>query len=243
MERGPATVVDAPANAVLKTLRVPDVLRESVLVTVPVLKTHAKTTITGALKNQWGCLPKMRHEYHLVLDDAIADLNATLKPRFAIMDGTVGLEGNGPKSGHPRVADRVLASADLVALDTVHAATIGVDPAGVRHLATSASRGLGVNDLRAIEVRGLHPAEHRVPFALAHHNTVSLVENLLRKSVLKRLVFDTPVFDLCLFGAKTYYRLWSRRHAAACWSEVLAHPFYGPLWRAALEEGAGSVRS
>jgi hypothetical protein len=237
MERGPATVVEAPNNAVLKSLRVPDVLRDSVLVTVPVLKTHAKTTITGALKNQWGCLPKMRHEYHLVLDDAIADLNATLRPRFAIMDGTIGLEGNGPKSGHPRVADRVLASSDLVALDTVHAATIGLDPGSVRHLTTCAARGLGTRDLARIEVRGLHPQGHGVPFARARHNTVSLVENVLRRSSLKWLFFDTPVFGVCLRGAKAYYHLWSRLHAAAAWNEVLAHPFYGPLWRAALEDG------
>ena len=237
MERVEATRVGAADNAVLKTLPVPNVLRDNVLVTVPVLKTHAKTTISGALKNQWGCLPKMRHEYHLVLDEAIADLNTTLRPRFAIMDATIGLEGNGPKSGHPRVADRVLASADLVALDTVHAATIGVDPGSVRHLATSALRGLGVNDLARIEVRGLHPANHSLPFVLARHNPVSWVENLLRKSALKRLVFDTPVFDLCLKGAKLYYTLWTRLHATACWNEVLAHPFYGPLWKAALEDG------
>ena len=237
MERGEATRIEAPENAVLKSLPVPNVLRDNLLVTVPVLKTHAKTRISGALKNQWGCLPKMRHEYHLVLDDAIADLNATLRPRFAIMDATVGLEGNGPKSGHPRIVDRVLASADLVALDTVHAATIGVDPASVRHLATSAARGLGMNELAGIDVRGLHPAEHPIPFVLAHHNAVSWVENLLRKSALKRLVFDTPLFDLCLKGAKSYYRLWTHRHGAACWNEILAHPFYGPLWKAALEDG------
>lgn len=237
MERGESVRVAAPENAVLKNLPVPTVLRDNVLVTVPVLKTHAKTRISGALKNQWGCLPKMRHEYHLVLDDAIADLNATLRPRFAIMDATIGLEGNGPKSGHPRVADRVLASGDLVALDTVHAATIGIDPATVRHLATSARRGLGVNDLAGIEVRGLDPVLHRIPFTLAQHNAVSWVENLLRKSALKRLCFDTPVFDLCLKGAKSYYRLWTRLHGARCWNEVLAHPFYGPLWKAALEDG------
>ena len=212
MERGEATRVEAADNAVLKSLPVPNVLRDNLLVTVPVLKTHAKTRISGALKNQWGCLPKMRHEYHLVLDDAIADLNATLRPRFAIMDATVGLEGNGPKSGRPRIVDRVLASSDLVALDTVHAATIGVDPPSVRHLATSAGRGLGVNDLVRIEVRGLHPADHPIPFTLARHNAVSWVENLLRRSALKRVVFDTPLFDFCLMGAKSYYRLWTHLH-------------------------------
>lgn len=236
MERGEVVSVDAPENAVLKRLPVPRILRDTVLITVPVIKTHAKTVITGSLKNQWGCLPKMRHEYHLVLDDAIADLNATLKPRFAVMDATIGLQGNGPKSGSPRVADRVLASADLVALDTVHAATIGLDPATVRHLATCAARGLGVNQLAQIEVRGLDPVRDRVVFQPARHNAVSLVENLLRKSALKKLFFDTPVFDVCLWGAKNYYRIWTRLHAESCWRLVLAHPFYGPLWKAALAD-------
>lgn len=236
MERGEVVTVEAPENAVLRRLPVPRILRETVLITVPVMKTHAKTVITGSLKNQWGCLPKMRHEYHLVLDDAIADLNATLRPAFSVMDGTIGLQGNGPKSGSPRVADRVLASADLVALDTVHAATIGVDPGRVRHLSTCSARGLGVGELAGIEVRGLDPVEHRVPFQHARHNAVSLVENLLRKSTLKKLFFDTPVFDVCLWGAKNYYRIWSRLHAQRCWREVLAHPFYGPLWKAALAD-------
>ena len=40
------------------------------------------------------------------------------------------------------------------------------------------------------------------------------LENVLRRSALKRLVFDTPVFRTCLWGAKLYYRNWSRRHAA-----------------------------
>ena len=240
MDRGESAPEDAPDNVVLKRPPVPKILRETVLVSVPVMKTHAKTVITGALKNQWGCLPKMRHEYHLVLDDAIADLNATLRPRFAIMDGTVGLQGNGPKSGSPRIADRVLASADLVALDTIHATTIGVDPARVRHLQTCSARGLGVSDIAKIEVRGLDPVKDRVAFLPAKHNAVSVVENLLRKSALKRLFFNTPIFDVCLWGAKNYYRIWTALHAERCWRGVLEHPFYGPLWKAALEAGRRS---
>jgi hypothetical protein len=78
-----------------------------------------------------------------------------------------------------------------------------------------------------------------VPFRSARHNAVSLVENLLRRSQLKPLFFNTPLFKVCLLGAKLYYRLWTRRHARRCWDEVLQHPFYGPLWRAALREGGG----
>jgi uncharacterized protein (DUF362 family) len=230
MSRTGGTMVRAPENRVLREIVVPDVLREALLVTVPVMKTHAKTGITGALKNQWGCLPKMRHEYHLVLDDALADLNFVMRPALAVMDATVGLEGNGPKSGRPRITDRILCSTDPVALDTIQALSMGIDPARVTHLATCAARGIGTNDLRCIEVRGPDPREHGVRYVPARHNAVSWVETLLRRSALKKLFFDTPIFDLCLFGAKWYYRLWTRLEAARCWAIVRRHPHYGPQW-------------
>ena len=231
MTQGPTVVHEEPRNVVLRHIEVPRILQDTVLVTVPVMKTHAKTRLSGALKNQWGCIGKMRHEHHLVLDDALADLNHAMRPALAFMDGTVALEGNGPKSGHPRVMDLVLCSRDPVALDTVQALVMNVDPASVRHLATCAGRGIGTNDPSRIEIRGVAPENARTAFAPARHNAVSLVETLLRKSVLKRLFFNTPVFDLCLFGAKLYYRLWTFLAGRRPWDEVLAHPLYGPQWR------------
>lgn len=239
MSRGETTPVDAPANAVLKRIDVPKILRETVMITVPVMKTHAKTVITGAIKNQWGCLSKLRHEYHLVLDQALADLNSIVRPAFAAMDGTIGLEGNGPKSGHPRIADRVLCSGDPVALDTIQAINMGIDPARIAHLSACAARGIGTNDPKRIEVRGLDAVASRIEFASAQHNAVSLVETILRKSVLKKLFFNTPIFSACLFGAKVYYREWTRRRASACWEIARAHPIYGPQWR---RVGPGAVR-
>ena len=138
MSRSPFVVLERPDNRVLKRVEVPSLLRESLLVTVPVMKTHAKTIITGAIKNQWGCLNEMRHEHHLVLDDALADLNSVVRPALALMDGTIGLEGNGPKSGRPRVADRILCSTDPVALDTIQALSMGIDPLSIPHLARCA---------------------------------------------------------------------------------------------------------
>ncbi|HET7292221.1 MAG TPA: DUF362 domain-containing protein [Vicinamibacteria bacterium] len=231
MTRGSAAPREEPANVVLKRIEVPRILKEAVLITVPVLKTHAKTRISGALKNQWGCIGTMRHEYHLVLDDALADLNHVLRPALAVMDGTVGLEGDGPKSGWPRVADVVLCSRDPVAIDAVEAMVMGIDPASVGHLATCAARGIGVADPARIEIRGAPLADVRQGFRTARHNPVSLVETLLRKSFLKRLFFNTPIFGVCLWGAKLYYRQWARRNRRRALAEVLAHPVYGPQWR------------
>lgn len=230
LSREPSEPRDFPENRVLKQIAFPRVLRESLLVTVPVMKTHAKTGITGSLKNQWGCLPTMRHEYHLVLDDALADLNAAMRPVLSVMDATVGLEGNGPKSGRPRITDRILCSTDPVALDTIQAISMGIDPGGIRHLATCAARGIGTNDRLCIEVRGIEVDSHPVPYRPARHNAVSMLETLLRRSTLKRLFFNTPIFGVCLFGAKLYYRLWSAMNSRRSWRQVLAHPWYGPQW-------------
>lgn len=230
MSHTPTVPTEAPDNVVLRRVEVPRVLRETRLVTVPVMKTHAKTGISGALKNQWGCLSKMRHEHHLVLDDALADLNAVVRPALCVMDGTVGLEGNGPKSGRPRIADRILCSTDPVALDTIQAISMDINPATIGHLARCAARGIGTNDRSRIEVRGLTPEQHRIPFKPARHNAVSFVETLLRKSALKKLFFDTPVFRLCLVGAKLYYRGWTIARASAHWRQIREHPVYGPQW-------------
>lgn len=231
MTNGRTVPVETPENRVLKTINVPWVLHETKLITVPVMKTHAKTGITGSIKNQWGCLPKMRHEYHLVLDDALGDLNYVIRPALAVMDATVGLEGNGPKSGWPRIADRILCSRDPVALDTVQATVMGIDPKTIHHLDVCAQRGIGTNDLDQIEVRQPASMPALAPFVPAKHNAVSFVETVLRKSVLKKLVFNTPLFQVPLMGAKNYYRIWAWRKGAEAWAEVLAHPIYGPQWR------------
>jgi len=240
MSRSPTETVVAGENLILPRIDVPRILRETTLITVPVMKTHAKTGITGALKNQWGCLPTMRHEYHLVLDDALADLNGVIRPALCLMDGTVGLEGDGPKSGWPRVADRILCSADPVALDTIQAVCMGLDPKSIGHLRTCAERGIGVTDRRRIVVAGLDPDEHAIAFRPAGHNTVSRVETLLRRSWMKRLFFNTPLFGFCLFGAKIYYRLWTAFRAEAAWREVLNNPVYGPQWQEARARRRGN---
>ncbi len=99
MSCGATVRVRDDRRVVLRDVNIPEILTRTELITLPLVKTHNKTTVTGALKNQWGCLESLRHTFHLVLTDAIADVNCLIQPRFAVMDGTVGLEGNGPKSG------------------------------------------------------------------------------------------------------------------------------------------------
>jgi uncharacterized protein (DUF362 family) len=137
-------------------VELPRVLLEAdVLVTLPVLKTHALTYFTGALKNQWGCLPQYdRILLHKYLDPLLVTLHRVLRPRLAVMDGIVAVEGRGPANGKPRQLDLVLASQDGVALDATAMRLAGLDPQRAQHVVLAARRGLGRMDAADIEVDG-----------------------------------------------------------------------------------------
>lgn len=231
MTRAPTVTVERPSNRILRRIEIPEILQHTRRITLPVMKTHAKTRLSGAIKNQWGCLPTMRHEYHLVLDDALAELNEIVRPDLSLMDATIALEGNGPKNGHPIIVDRILASTDPVALDTIQAIQMGLDPATITHLQRCEDRGIGVHDVSAIDVVGLDAYKTALNLKQARHNAVSRIETLLRQSTMKRLFFNTPLFTGCLLGAKAYYRAWTLLQARRAWAEVKAHPLYGPQWK------------
>jgi uncharacterized protein (DUF362 family) len=105
-----ARVVPFPQGQLINQFEIAEgVLASAGLISISKLKTHALTRMTGAIKNQFGCIPGMRKaEYHSVLPNAdlfskmLVDLNLLLKPRLYIMDGIIAMEGNGPRNGTPR---------------------------------------------------------------------------------------------------------------------------------------------
>ncbi len=120
-------------------------LEADAYINVPVLKTHALTYFTGALKNQWGCVPDChdRLRYHRHIDGMLSSLQRLLQPAFILMDGIVGMEGRGPVNGAPRRLDLILASRDAVALDATAMRVVGLDPNRAQHVVLAAQQGLG----------------------------------------------------------------------------------------------------
>jgi len=128
---------------------------DKVFITLPLIKTHALTTFTGALKNQWGCVPRWdRILLHKHLDKLIVQINKMIKPDLVIMGGHHGMGGRGPTNGRPvdfpvLIGSRKTASADAVAM-----ALIGLNPKSARHVKLSDSTGLGSTDLKKIKIVG-----------------------------------------------------------------------------------------
>lgn len=143
------------------------------LVSMPKLKTHHWTTVSLSLKNLFGIVPGSRYgwpknilHWHSITLSILA-LQATFKPGFAIVDGVVGMEGDGPVLGTPIESGLVVMGADGVAVDTVAAAAMGIAASEVDHLRFAGFTGLGVSDLSRIEVVGSSLASVRRQFKRA----------------------------------------------------------------------------
>ena len=105
------------------------------IISLPKLKTQGFLKLTGAVKNQMGCIPGRRKgAYHQELQKPadfarmLIDLNKYLKPRLYIMDGIVAMEGNGPMSGDPKQMNVLLFSSDPIALDATVCRLVDVKP-------------------------------------------------------------------------------------------------------------------
>jgi uncharacterized protein (DUF362 family)/NAD-dependent dihydropyrimidine dehydrogenase PreA subunit len=127
-----------------------DVVEADGVISLCKMKTHALTRITGAIKNQFGCIPGvLKAEFHSRLPNVdyfsrmLVDLNLCIKPRLYIMDGIVAMEGNGPQAGDPRPMHVLLFSTDPVALDATVCKMINLDEKLVDTIKYGNEYGLG----------------------------------------------------------------------------------------------------
>lgn len=123
------------------------------------LKTHGMMAYSGATKNLFGTIPgTLKLEYHFShpeatrFADMLVDLNEYWKCRLNIVDGVVGMEGNGPTAGDARHVGVLLASPSPYALDVVAAALMGLDPMAVPTVVAASRRTLGPSSTADIEV-------------------------------------------------------------------------------------------
>jgi uncharacterized protein (DUF362 family)/NAD-dependent dihydropyrimidine dehydrogenase PreA subunit len=131
------------------------------IVSLPKLKTHGFMRITGAVKNQFGCIPGiLKGQFHARVADPynfatmLVDINTCVRPRLYIMDAITAMEGNGPRSGQPRQVNVLIFSTDPVALDAIACKIINLDPEFVPTSQPGEKSGLGTYHYDNIEVVG-----------------------------------------------------------------------------------------
>lgn len=138
------------------------ILEADLVINLPKLKTHMLTLYTGGIKNLFGAIPGTRkREVHCRapgIEDfsrALVDVLELVPTGLTIMDGVLGLEGNGPGvGGDPRSYGCLAASVDPVALDATLTQALGYGPGEVLHVAQADARELGTGNPEGIQVEG-----------------------------------------------------------------------------------------
>ena len=169
-------------------------------------KTHAMMTLTLSVKNLFGLVDSAgRIGWHLAVGsdfkrfaDLLLDLYLTVRPRICIIDGIIGMEGNGPGSGTPVERNFLAASDDALALDASVAEKLGVPAKRFLLLQQAAKRGLEFSYEDSGAVPQVHP--FRLPDPPGMLNAWGVILPPFCKTRLRNLVGSRPAVrkEICI---------------------------------------------
>lgn len=219
-------------TSLVPELELPEaVVHASSIVNVPVLKTHVLSGITCALKNHWGLLPRVRYRFHPMLSEVIAVMNSVIPQTVLnVLDGTVCIEGSGPKTGVPRIANVLFASRDRVALDSAVLDFIGMPRAMAPHVARAAELGVGSAEYE-IEGDVMVPEAFALP--VQSKDFVSLVEKKVRSiPIVGEIAYAPPIARvLGMIGTQYNKIVWMNLHGRRHIEAIRRHEDYGVEFR------------
>ena len=160
-------------NSKLDSLYLPQTaLACDLLVSLPKMKTHHWVGATLSMKNLFGTVPGgvygwPKNVLHWAgIGECIADLYNVFPKTFAIVDGIVGMEGNGPIQGAPKHAGVLVAGRDFASVDATCCRVMGINPGQIDYLRMAAGDSIGG---AVIPQLGETPASVRTDFQLLPH--------------------------------------------------------------------------
>ena len=194
-------------------IQIPESFPGTNIVHLPTMKTHVFTTMTGAMKNAFGgLLHRKRHWTHSVIHETLVDLLAIQQEIhsgiFAVMDGTFAGDGPGPRAMRWHVKDRILASADQVAIDAVAAKMMGFDPMSIKFIRLAHEQGLGCGDVSKIEVADEDISQVNWRFSGIENTFASRGQKLIYWGPLKpmeKLLLRSPLAGWAFLASNLYH--------------------------------------
>jgi hypothetical protein len=142
--------------------------------------------------------------YNEVLVDLLMIQKEIHPSLFAMMDGTVYGDGAGPRTMLPRLANLLLASNDMVAIDAVASKIMGFEPFEIRKIKLAHEMGLGIGDIDKINLIGMQPLNINL-HCQTRRSPVVFFDQLLRSSFIEPLLFKTWFFNMCILGSESYH--------------------------------------
>lgn len=167
------------------------------------LKTHNLVGVSLGVKNLLGCVvgPDKPKVHILGLSKNLVALAEQLKPSLTIIEGLVGMEGDGPVAGSPIRMDTLVTSTNVLAADMIASKMMGFNPYEIRLITYAIERNLGPSKAEEIRVVGVKLDRAITKFkkpTLLSHRTDKLRSRLKRVSIIKKMTSTSLGFKLTM---------------------------------------------
>jgi uncharacterized protein (DUF362 family)/Pyruvate/2-oxoacid:ferredoxin oxidoreductase delta subunit len=184
------------------------VLDVDAIINLPKWKTHGQTLLTLGVKNLFGCIPGPRKalwhlragDNHKLFAQVLVDLYQAVKPPLTVLDGIVGMEGNGPNSGRPIPLGLILSSNDALSIDQVVCDLLGISRRALPTNRVAFEQGIGRD---GIEVLGERVEDVRIPhfqfppLSGADWNLPGFIRKALKNALSTKPVMEEGKCVLC----------------------------------------------
>jgi len=210
--------VDSLSGAQFKKFKIDRLVLDSdVIINLPKLKSHGQMTLTMGVKNIFGVVPGTRKsQWHFAAGTdrlnfarMLVDLYRRVAPQLTLMDGIIGMHGNGPQSGDPKRIGLIMASEDAVALDVVACRVVGLERTRMPTTLAAEEMGVGQTHIKNISIAGESLEDSRIAGFVFPETSdlMGMFPNFLRSYVrdwlTTRPILDTKSCEMCLICAKS----------------------------------------
>jgi len=157
------------------------------VISVAKAKTHGFMSMTGCVKNMFGCVPglgkpKLHRKFQKREDFAsmLIDICQTVNPGFSILDAVYGMEGPGPAGGDPKHLGAIIGGISPYAADLAQSYLMGLRTDSVYTIQEAAARGLVPDDPAQLTWLGDDAAKLRTSFKPASDSKKNTIPQILK---------------------------------------------------------------
>ncbi len=184
------------------------IFEADVVINLPKWKTHAQMLLTLGVKNLFGCVPGPRKalwhlkagEDHKIFAQMLVDIYQRSQPSLTILDGIIGMEGNGPGSGDPIPLGLILASEDPLSLDQIVCDLLGISRKSLLTNRVAFEQGLGKGGVEVVGERleDVKILNFRLPtLSRIDWNLPGFIKKALKNALNSKPVIEKEVCKLC----------------------------------------------
>ena len=178
-------------------------LESNYFINVAKFKTHSMMGLTLCVKNLFGCVPgKKKTAWHLAIGKdrklfarMLSELAAVLPVDFNVIDGIVGMEGNGPGNGTPVNLNVLLGGENAAAIDTVAGRIVGISPNKSLTSRAAIEIDFGPKNEEEISILGDRLPNHPFPFRFPETMRTDWHLPSVFKSLLRWAFLPLPKVD------------------------------------------------